>query len=128
MKSWLSSLIIAAAAAIAPAKSMLITCLLLIVLDWATGVWAAKKTAKPITSAGFRRTLSKIFIFEIAVLVGFLVQTYLLANTIPISNIIAGFVGMTELLSIMENLNRASGNNLLKALIDKLGSENQPKS
>ncbi len=40
---------------------------------------------------------------------------------------IAGFIGLTELLSVLENLNRASGNDLLKSLIDKLGSANQDK-
>lgn len=88
---------------------------------------AAHKKKKPITSAGFRRTVVKVFVYEMAILTAFLTQTYLTGADIPVSSIVAGFIGLTELTSILENLNKVSDNKLLSTIISKLGSINDKK-
>ncbi len=125
MKEFILKLITAVAIVLAPVQSMVITALVLIIMDLITGLMAAHKTKKKITSAGIRRTVSKIFVYEVAIVMAFLAQTYLTGETIPLCKIVTGLVGMTEFLSIMENLNTISGKNLLKAVIDKVGSENK---
>lgn len=125
MLSALKSISIAIIAVFAPAKAMILASLALIAIDLVTGLLAARKQEIPITSAGIRRTISKLVVYEVAILIAFIAQTYLLGNTIPAANIVAGLVGITELTSCLENLNIISGTNLLKSAIDKLGSANK---
>lgn len=111
-------------AILAPIKGMVITCLILILIDLISGIAAAIKRKEKISSYGLRRTAVKLFVYESAIVLGFITEQFLLGPTIPVVSIITGFVGITELLSILENLNTISGTDLLKALLDKL---HQPK-
>lgn len=120
-------LLIAIAAVFAPIQGMLGACLALILVDLVSGVIAARKRNEPISSAGVRRTITKLFVYELAIMLGFLTQHYLMNDSLNIVNIISGFIGMTELMSVMENMNSASGGDLLKKLLELLGSANQPK-
>lgn len=108
----------------APIQGMLLSTLGLICADFVLGVYAAKKSGVPLTSAGFRRTVSKILIFELAICLAYVAQHYLLLDSLNVTSIVAGFVGLTELKSCMENLNAISGGELLKSLLEKLGSAN----
>jgi predicted transcriptional regulator len=103
----------------------MVTALVLILADLATGVMAARKRKEKITSAGIRRTVSKILVYETAIALAFLAQTYMTGETVPVCNIVTGLIGMTEFLSVLENLNSISGKNLLKTMIDKVGSDNK---
>lgn len=111
-------------AILAPIKAVMITVGVLIFVDLISGTWAAKKRNEPITSAAFRRTLSKMLIYQVAVISGFLVEHYILQGDIPVSKIIAGFIGLVELKSVLENGNTILGTDVFKALIAKLGSKN----
>lgn len=122
--STLKLLALSTLAVFAPAKAMILTSFALVMIDLITGVLAARKQGIPITSAGLRRTISKIFIYEIAIVLGFLTQHYLTGEAVPVANIIAGFVGLTELTSCLENLNIISGNELLATILAKIGSAN----
>lgn len=125
MKSHLINALAILAGIFAPAKAMILTSTVLITVDLITGILAARKQSIPITSAGLRRTVTKLFVYEAAILLGFLTEQYLTGPGIPVSNIVASFIGLTELLSCMENLNIIGGNDLLKSIIDKLGSANK---
>jgi phage-related holin len=120
----LSNLGLAILAVFAPIKAAIITVLVLVVFDLITGVWAAQKRNEPIMSSGFRRTIVKLFLYEIALAMGFLAETYLLDAALPISKIVSAFIGLTELKSVMENMNEIGGGNLFASLIAKLGSDN----
>jgi phage-related holin len=123
----LKTLAIAIIAVFAPAQAMILSSLALVLIDLITGVMAARKQSVPITSGGLRRTISKLFIYELAILLGFLTQTYLTGEHIPVASIISGFIGLTELTSCLENLNIIGGNNLLKVILDKIGFQNDHK-
>lgn len=114
-------------AVFAPIKAILLTAFVLVVFDLFTGVLAAIKRKEPITSAGFKRTIFKLFGYQSAIMLGFLTETYLTGDLMPVSKIITTFVGCTELLSCLENLNSISGGSLLTALIDKIGKKQDVK-
>ncbi len=124
MYNWLKALGIAAVTALAPIQSVLVVVGILIITDFLLGVWAAKKRGEAVTSASMRRTVSKMFIYELVVIMGFLLQHYLMDDILPVAKICAGAIGMVEMKSILENADSISGSSLLKALIDKLGSSN----
>lgn len=111
-------------AVFSPIKTIMATAMTLIVIDLVTGLWASAKKGKKITSAGFNRTLVKTLVYMFAIMVGFLTETYLTGDMAPVSKIITSYIGFTECLSIVENINIITGSNLLKSLIDKLGSQN----
>ncbi len=125
MKETMIKVLIVLLAIFAPAKSMIITSLVLIIVDLVTGLMAAHKTGDPITSAGLRRTVTKLFVYEVVILTAFLAQQYMTGPGIPVCNIVTSFIGLTELKSIVENMNIIGGGDLLKSIIEKLGSVNK---
>jgi hypothetical protein len=111
-------------AVFAPAKAALFTVGLLVFLDFILGILAARKQSIPITSAGMGRTVVKSLVYELAILLAFLVQTYLTGATMPVMSIVSGFIGVTELTSVLENLEIISGQPLLKIIVAALSSKN----
>lgn len=128
MKEWLTKLLIASLAALAPIHMVMITVGFLIFADLVTGVWAARKRGEDISSAALRRTVSKIVIYQLAVISGFLLETYLIDHILPVAKIVAGVIGMVEFKSILENSNKIIGGDLFKLIIKKLGSDNDSKN
>jgi len=111
----------------APVKQMLITAFCLVLADMLFGIFAARKRKDPITSAGLGRTLVKIFVYSMSICLGFLTEHYLTGGTFPILSIITSLIGLTEIKSILENLNEISGTDLLRSILDKLSSVNYKK-
>lgn len=112
------------AAIFAPIQSLIVTTAVMIVIDLVTGIWAAIKRKEPITSAGLRRTVSKILVYEVAIMLAYLAEHYM-SDAIPFVKMASAMVSVVELKSIYENLDGISGGDLLKSLVDKLGSKNQ---
>lgn len=127
MRSYISAIIVSLSAIFAPIQSVMVTMLVLILADLVTGIIAARKRGEAISSSSIRRTVSKILIYEVAIALGFIAQAYLIKDIIPVANLIGSVVGLVELKSVLENLNSISGQDLLKSVIDKLGSQNKPQ-
>lgn len=111
-------------AILAPIQAAMIAAGCLVMTDLVLGIMAAKKRGAPITSAGLRRTVSKFLIFQVAIITGFLTEKYLTGDLVPVCKIITAFIGLTEIKSIVENLNAINGNSVFSDLITKLGSKN----
>lgn len=124
MKTWYYNLIISICAIFAPIKALIFSVGFLIFADCLTGVWAAKKRKETISSAALRRTVSKMVIYQVALLSGFLVEHYMISDILPISKLVAGAIGMVEFKSVLENSTVITGQDLFKTLIKKLGSQN----
>jgi hypothetical protein len=124
MKDYVSGLLISTLAVFAPIKAVLLVTGVLIFADLITGILVARKKGQPITSAGLRRTVTKIAIYNTAIMVGFLAETYMLEGFIPVSKIASGLIGVVEMASLYENLNVLHGSNIFKSLIQRLGSVN----
>ena len=117
----------AVVAIFAPIKMAIITVFVLVIADLITGLMAAYKSKTPITSAGLRRTAIKLFLYEAALLLGFLAETFLTGASVPICKLVSAFVGLTEMKSVVENLIIIGGGSLFASLLSKLGSDNAPK-
>lgn len=125
MKAFVVKACIVLIAIFSPAKQVLGTVTALIMVDLVTGLWASKKQNIPITSSALGRTIAKSFVYLSAILLAFLVQQYLTTDAIPCMHIVASFIGLTELLSCLENINIIGGGDLLKKVIDTLSSKNK---
>lgn len=135
-KDWILTLNIAVIAYFSPISSLLLSLLVLILVDWGTGVWAAYKTKIPITSFKLRRTLTKLVVYGLALITGLIFEKELVKyfgevlsnilgtefqeNSLPIVKIIALYIGATEFQSIIENLNKVYKLPFFKVIIDKL--------
>lgn len=124
VSKFLEPLLVALLAIFAPAKSMILASLVMVLIDLLTGLIAARKRQEPITSSGLKRTIIKIAVYEVAILLAFLAETYLILDVLPVAKVVSSFVGITELKSIYENLNEIGGGDLLKSLISKLNGPN----
>lgn len=122
--NWVGHLFFAAVAVLAPIHAVMIVVGVLIFIDLATGLFAALKRKEPISSSAMRRTISKFFVYQIAVVTAFIVETYLLHNILPATKFVSMVIGMVELTSVLENCNTIYGGNLFKSLIKHLGSKN----
>lgn len=121
---WLTKIMISILAVFAPVQAVILSVGVLIFFDLFTGMYAAHKRGEPISSSAMRRTVSKMFIYQVAVISGFLVETYLVGGLVPATKLIGGVIGMVELTSILENCNDISGKSLFKEVLKKLGSKN----
>lgn len=116
-------LFLASFAVFAPIKAVIITVGILIFADLVLGILAARKRGEKITSAGMRRTITKMCVYQLAVLTGFLFETFLLGGLIPVSKLVAAVIGSVEFKSLLENVTEITGVSF-KDLISKLGSKN----
>ena len=124
MKIFLAHFFVAIAAALAPIQMVMVTVGFLILVDLVTGMWAALKRKERLSSAAMRRTISKMFVYQMSVIGGFLLETYILNGSIPVSKIVAGVIGMVEFKSILENSNVIIGDDVFSMILKKLGSDN----
>lgn len=122
--TWIKALLLSTLAVFAPIQASMVVALFLVIVDLAVGLLAAKKRKEPITSAGIRRTLTKIFTYETSIALGFLAEAYMLDGYLPIAHIITGIIAAAELMSILESLDELNGTPLFATVIAKLGSKN----
>lgn len=127
LEKYLVPTLVSAVSVFAPIKGVIVTVGIVILVDTVTGVLAARKRGEKITSAGLRRSISKALIYQTAILTGFLIEKYLIGDIIPLTKLLAGAIGAVESISIVENLNSLSDNNVFKKVIELLGSINDKK-
>lgn len=120
-------MLMAGMAVFAPIKGAIVTVICLTIMDLITGIIAAKKRGEPLTSAGLARTVVKIAVYQVATLCAFLAQKYLILDVMPICTLVTSLIGLTELKSVLENLDSISGGSFFKVIISKLNSPNDSK-
>jgi len=95
-----------------------------IVIDTITGVWKAKKLGMPITSRKLSAIISKLMLYEVAVILFYLIDRFILNDiilvffSIPLmlTKILALVLVSIETLSISENIKAVKGIDLWQAM------------
>lgn len=123
MKKAILDLLLATVMVFAPIKATLVTVMVLTVVDLVLGIKASRKKRRKITSAGLKRTIVKVLVYEAVVMLGFLTETHLTGDLIPVVKIMGCYIGLTELTSILENIEAISGVSPIKKIIKKLNRE-----
>ncbi|WP_299105580.1 phage holin family protein [uncultured Tenacibaculum sp.] len=111
----LSHIIFWLLALLSPLNGVLTTMMLLIVVDFITGSYAAIKNNFPIRSIRIGHTVSKFFIYNLVIISAYFLEKHIV-NEVPFLKIIAGFIAVTEIKSILENYNKIYGVNPFRAL------------
>lgn len=91
-------------AIITPLYDIVGAIIVLIIIDFLTGIGASIKLRLRITANRMTNTLSKLLFYFLVILASHITETKLL-TAIPLLQIVAGFIAITELKSIFENFN-----------------------
>ena len=101
----------------------------MILLDTIFGIWKCKKQGTEITSKGLSSIVSKMVLYEAAVILIFALEKFmigefvLLFTAIPLflTKVVATLLVGIELTSISENIEEATGVNIWQKVKDMLG-------
>lgn len=127
VSQYLINLLIASIAVLAPIKPAVITVLALTLIDLLSGLVAARKRGEILTSAGLGRTVTKLAVYQVATISAFLAQKYLVLDIMPVCTLVTSLIGITELKSVLENLDSISGGSFFSTIVSKLSSSNDTK-
>lgn len=125
MFKYLELLVLSCLAVFAPVKAVLLTALVLVFFDALTGVIASYRRGEPITSAGLKRTVGKIALYESALCMAFLAQQYLIGPDFPVFKLVSAMIGLTECKSALENMDSIAGTSFFKSLVDKITQKSE---
>lgn len=102
-------------ALLSPVNGVMMTMVFLIIVDFITGAYVAYKNDIPFSSKRIAHTISKFFIYNLVILSAFFLEVNIV-DEVPFLKVIAGFIAITEVKSILENYNQIYGVNPFKAL------------
>ena len=94
-----------------PIKHFLLFTVAVVIADTITGIKAARKEGKAITSKGLYRTTEKIVVYFVSILI-FEGAKNTFSIPFPITYLVASMIAGTELFSVAENVKRITGVNL----------------
>ena len=103
-----------------PISGILLMIGVLIVIDTITGIWKAKKLGEKITSRKLSSIISKLALYEVTVIMFFLIDQFILNDIIltffsvpfMLTKIVALVLASVEVISINENIKVISTKNL----------------
>lgn len=115
---FVKSLVMLLTSFLAPMATVIFAVMFLIFVDLVTGILASLKEKQRITSSAMSRTIAKTFVYCTTIIVTHVVHKYLLVGfDFPVESIVSGFIALTEMKSILENMDRMSNHSVLKDLI-----------
>jgi len=104
----------------------LIVICVLVAFDLITGIWAAVKTKVKIESHKLRKTVFKLLSYLSIVTLSALIDGAITAEW-RLSGFVGGFIAIVELMSIIENFGKITGNDLFERLKESLGNKHIEK-
>lgn len=113
-----------------PIKGIIITILAFIAVDTFTGIWKSKKKKIPITSKGLSAVVSKILLYEMAILITYCLDIFIVGEILQhlfsvkdlLTKVVALILVYIEAKSINENYREVKGVNFwheFKALLSR---------
>lgn len=118
--TWIKILFAATVSFIEPISSRMAWVFVLFLLDLITGIRASSKEGIPFSSKRFRIGIDKIIAYVIALVAVYILEAYIFRMESEYLFIgVISFIGVTEVTSMYENLDRISGLKL-KAKITEL--------
>jgi len=130
MKTWLIHLWIGIVAFLTPLFPMALLVSTLIGTDFVFGLYRAYKTQEQINSRKMGHTISKMFLYNMAVLSVFMLEKIIIGTDIQFTKIAVGVIAMVELKSIDESFRILYGFSIYESLVERLkrGTNENKKS
>lgn len=128
------SMLIVAWTWLAPIQGILISIGLLILADTVLGLWKSKKLKTKITSRGLSSIISKLLLYQTAIITIWMIDKHIIGSVIGIfteipfflTKTVAACISLVELYSMKENLDQIVGRDvwkLIKGLITRSADE-----
>lgn len=102
---------------IGPLQGVIFTVVLLIIVDFITGIYASYLKGVGIKSKRIGHTISKFFIYNLVIISAYFLEKNIVSE-IPFLKIIAGFIAITKIKSVLENYTIIYGANPFKVLVN----------
>ena len=119
VKVWIAGAATNLIAVILPIQKFLTIVVVMVVIDFITGIWAALVRKENIRSRTMQRTTIKITVYLIALLTGHYIDV-VFESIIQIVYVLAGVIVLTEFKSVLENLSDIVGYDLVEKFASKL--------
>jgi Bacteriophage holin family len=120
MRTWLLHVWIGLVAFVSPLFPLAILVSTLIGTDFVFGIYRAYKTKQEINSRKMGHTISKLFLYNLAVLSVFMLEKLVFGTDTQFTKVVVGVVAMVELKSIDESFKLLYGFSIYDSLIDKI--------
>lgn len=108
---------------LSPVKELIFVLLFFIIIDFFTGAWNSVRKGEKFHSKKIGNTVSKIILYTLGVIVAHVAQKYIFPDQIPFISIITGFICMTEIKSIYENISEITGIDIWKQVMYYINSK-----
>ncbi len=95
-----------------PIKELMLTIGFLVGADMVVGIWKALKLKQRIRSRRMSDTITKLLLYQIAIMSGFLIETFIISELIPITKLVATVIAVIEFKSIIESIESVTGKDL----------------
>jgi len=117
-KIWLFAVL----AVFLPIKELMLTIGFLVGADMIVGIWKAIKLKQRIRSRRMSDTITKLMLYQLAIMSGFLIEKFIIIELIPITKLIATVIAIIEFKSIVESIEAVTGKDIwskLKVIIGR---------
>jgi hypothetical protein len=120
-KFWL----LASLAVFLPIKELMLTIGFLVAADMVVGIWKALKLKQRIRSRRMSDTVTKLLLYQIAIMSGFLIETFIISELIPITKLVATVIAVIEFKSIIESIESVTGKDLWSKIKTIIGRKSE---
>ena len=120
-KVWL----FASLAVFLPIKELMLTIGFLVSADLVVGLWKAIKTGQRIRSRRMSDTVTKLLLYQLAIMSGFLIETFIISELIPVTKLIATVIAIIEFKSIVESIETVTGKDLWSKIKTIIGRKSE---
>jgi hypothetical protein len=104
-----------------PIKELMLTVGFLVGADMVVGIWKALKTGQKIRSRRMSDTVTKMLLYQLAIVSGFLIEKYIITDILPIAKLIGSVIAIIEFKSIVESIESVTGQNLWTKIKEVIG-------
>lgn len=119
--AWVKVLVAAAINFLEPVYSKMLWVMVLMLIDLATGIRASAVEGKAFSSSRLRTGLEKCLCYMVALITAYILERYVGGfESNYLFNAVAAFIGVTEITSVYENLNRITGTNIFTKIAEML--------
>lgn len=129
MKEWMflkgKVWLFASLAVFLPIKELMLTIGFLVGADLVVGVWKAIKTGQRIRSRRMSDTVTKLLLYQLAIMSGFLIESFIISELIPITKLIATVIAIIEFKSIVESIEAVTGKDLWSKIKTIIGRKSE---
>lgn len=107
-KIWL----LASLSILLPIKELMLTVGFLVGADLVVGIWKAVKLKQRIRSRRMSDTVTKLLLYQLAIISGFLIEKYVLTEMLPVAKLIGTVIAIIEFKSIIESIEAVTKQNI----------------